>query len=76
MYVRPGQLLPGISYLITRRCTQRNFLLRPSEHTNKIFEYCLAFGADRFAQFRITTDRSFCDSARDHTGYSMLSCSS
>jgi hypothetical protein len=39
--------LPGRSYLITRRCTQRQFLLRPSRLTNQIVQYCLALAADR-----------------------------
>jgi len=43
----PRQILPGRSYLITRRCTQRQFLLRPSRLTNHIIEYCLARAADR-----------------------------
>lgn len=34
--------------MITRRCTQRQFLLRPDERTNAIFEYCLAEAAQRF----------------------------
>jgi len=39
--------LPGRSYLITRRCTQREFLLRPSRLTNHIIQYCLALAAER-----------------------------
>jgi putative transposase len=39
--------LPGRSYLITRRCTQRQFLLRPSRLTNHIIQYCLALAAER-----------------------------
>lgn len=35
-------------YLITRRCTQRQFLLRPDEETNNAFAYCLAEAARRF----------------------------
>lgn len=38
----PRQILPGRTYLITRRCLQRQFLLRPDEKTNQIFLYCLA----------------------------------
>jgi len=45
---RPRQVLPGTTYLLTRRCTQRRFLLRPSKHTNEVFEYCLAYAAQRF----------------------------
>ena len=45
---RPRQVLPGQFYLITRRCTQRQFLLRPDEATNNAFIYCLAEAASRF----------------------------
>ena len=41
----PRQILPGSRYLITRRCTQRQFLLRPTALTNQIFRYCLAVAA-------------------------------
>ena len=34
--------------MITRRCTQREFLLRPDEETNNVFLYCLAEAAARF----------------------------
>ena len=43
----PRQLLPGKTYLVTRRCTQRQFLLRPSRATNQHVEYCLALAAER-----------------------------
>jgi REP element-mobilizing transposase RayT len=43
----PRQILPGKTYLITRRCTQRQFLLRPSRMTNQNVEYCLALAAER-----------------------------
>lgn len=43
----PRQILPGATYLITRRCTQRQFLLRPSPLTNAIFFYCLALAAEK-----------------------------
>jgi REP element-mobilizing transposase RayT len=44
----PRQVLPGTTYLITRRCSQRQFLLRPSNVTNSIFLYVLAIAAKRF----------------------------
>jgi len=44
----PRQVLPGTTYLITRRCAQRQFLLRPSDETNAIFLYVLAVAAQRF----------------------------
>lgn len=43
----PREILPGTTYLITRRCTQRQFLLSPSEEVNQIFLYCLAIAAER-----------------------------
>ncbi len=45
----PRQVLPGHFYLITRRCTQRQFLLRPDRETNNAFTYCLAEAAQRCA---------------------------
>jgi len=44
----PRQVLPGTTYLVTRRCTQRQFLLAPSPETNAIFGYVLAVAARRF----------------------------
>lgn len=44
----PRQVLPGTTYLITRRCTQRQFLLRPSSDTRQLFGYLLAIAADRY----------------------------
>jgi REP-associated tyrosine transposase len=44
----PRQVLPGTSYLVTRRCARREFLLRPSTTTNEIFLYVLAVAARRF----------------------------
>ncbi len=44
----PRQVLPGTTYLVTRRCAQRQLLLRPSASTNAIFSYVLAVAARRF----------------------------
>lgn len=44
---RPREVLPGRSYLITRRCTQRLLLMRPDTETNEAFVYCLAVAAQR-----------------------------
>ncbi|GEJ58058.1 transposase [Anaeromyxobacter diazotrophicus] len=44
----PRQVLPGTTYLVTRRCAQRQFLLRPSRTINAIFLYVLAVAAERF----------------------------
>ena len=43
----PRQVLPGQFYMITRRCTQRQFLLRPVPATNNAFTYCLIEAAQR-----------------------------
>jgi len=45
---RPRQVFPGSYYLVTRRCTQRQFLLRPDPITNNAFLYCLIEAAQRF----------------------------
>jgi len=45
---RARQILCGQFYMLTRRCTQRQFLLRPDEETNNSFVYCLGEAAIRF----------------------------
>ena len=44
----PRQILPGVTYLVTRRCFQRQFLLRPSPLVNQVFLFLLAAAAHRF----------------------------
>ena len=44
---QPRQVLPGSTYLVSRRCLQRQFLLRPSKKVNQIFRFCLARAACR-----------------------------
>jgi REP element-mobilizing transposase RayT len=44
----PRQVLPGTTYLVTRRCSERRFFLRPSREANEIFLYVLAVAAQRF----------------------------
>jgi REP element-mobilizing transposase RayT len=44
----PRQILPGTTYLVTRRCSERRNLLRPSKVTNAIFLYVLAVAARRY----------------------------
>ena len=44
----PREVIPGRFYMVTRRCTQRQFLLRPDPDTNNAFVYCLAEAALRF----------------------------
>jgi REP element-mobilizing transposase RayT len=43
----PRRILPGTVYLITRRCSERRFFLRPSAETNELLLYLLALGARR-----------------------------
>jgi putative transposase len=43
----PRQVVPGRDYMITRRCSERRFFLRPDEDTNNAFIYCLALAAIR-----------------------------
>jgi len=45
---RPCPIIPGVTYLLTRRVCQRTFRLRPHPVTNQIISYCLAWAADRF----------------------------
>ena len=44
----PRRIVAGQTYLITRRCSERRFLLRPDPRTEEIFLYCLAEAAERF----------------------------
>ena len=46
---KPREVLAGSTYLVTRRCTQRQFLLRPDDDTNNAFIYCLAVAAEHSA---------------------------
>jgi putative transposase len=44
----PRDVIPGRIYMFTRRCTQRQFLMRPDPETNNAYIYCLAVAANRF----------------------------
>jgi REP element-mobilizing transposase RayT len=44
----PRQVVPGSFWMVTRRCAQRQLLLRPDAETNNTFTYCLAEAAQRF----------------------------
>jgi REP element-mobilizing transposase RayT len=44
----PRQVVAHAVYLVTRRCTQRQFLLKPSRATNQVFLYVLALAAQRY----------------------------
>src|SRR5512140_987851 len=43
----PRQVIPGSDYMITRRCSERRFFLRPDDETNNAFIYCLILAAIR-----------------------------
>jgi putative transposase len=43
----PRRVLPNQTYLITRRCLGRRFLLRPDDSLNNAFVYCLALAAEK-----------------------------
>ncbi len=45
---RPRQIFKGSTYLITRRCTQRHFLTRPSEEINEILLFCMIRAANQY----------------------------
>ncbi len=38
-------LLPGTTYMVTRRCSERRFFLTPTAVVNQVFAYCLAYAA-------------------------------
>ena len=42
---RPRSIVPGTTYLITRRCTRREFWVRPGNFVNQLVCYALAFAA-------------------------------
>ena len=61
----PRQVVPGRDYMITRRCSERRFFLRPDEDTNNAFIYCLGLAAKR-ANVQVTF--SVAMSNHHHTG--------
>jgi len=44
----PRRVLPKRTYLVTRRCIGRRFLLRPDAALNNAFVYCLALAAKKY----------------------------
>ncbi|MBK8482748.1 MAG: hypothetical protein IPL40_16550 [Proteobacteria bacterium] len=44
----PRPVIAGETLMVTRRCAQRQFLLRPSATVNGIIGYCLAVAAERY----------------------------
>ena len=61
----PRQVVPGRDYMVTRRCSERRFFLRPDDDTNNAFIYCLALAAKR-ANVQVTF--SVAMSNHHHTG--------
>jgi REP-associated tyrosine transposase len=45
---RPREVLPNQFYLVTRSCSQRQFLLTPDDEINNAIAYCLADASKRF----------------------------
>ena len=43
----PRRVLANTTYLVTRRCLGRRFLLRPDDRFNNLFVYCLALAAKK-----------------------------
>jgi REP element-mobilizing transposase RayT len=44
----PRQVLPGTTYLVSHRCSERRFFLRPSKLASDVFRYLLAVAAQRY----------------------------
>jgi hypothetical protein len=43
----PRRIVHGTTYLLTRRCTQRRFMLVPRGIVPELFGYCVALAAER-----------------------------
>jgi putative transposase len=43
----PRAIVPGRAYLVTRRCSERRFFMRPDRETNNAFVYCLGLAASK-----------------------------
>src|SRR5512140_988312 len=43
----PRAIIPGRRYLVTRRCSERRFLMRPDREPNNAFIYCMALAAKK-----------------------------
>ena len=46
--MKPRQVLPNTTYLVTRRCLLRQFLLLPIPKIQNCFRYCIGYAALRF----------------------------
>jgi putative transposase len=44
----PRAVVKNRTYMITRRCSERRFFLRPDRETNNAFIYCLAVAAQKY----------------------------
>jgi putative transposase len=44
----PRAVVPGRTYMITRRCSERRFFLRPDRETNNAIIYCLGVAAEKY----------------------------
>jgi putative transposase len=62
----PRQVVPGRDYMVTRRCSERRFFLRPDDDTNNAFIYCLALAAKCARRVQVTF--SVAMSNHHHTG--------
>src|ERR1051325_3997539 len=58
-------VVPGRTYMITRRCSERRFFLRPDPETNNAFIYCLGLAAEKYGVRIIFTTTM---SNHHHTG--------
>jgi putative transposase len=45
---KPRCVLPAVTYLVTRRCSERRFFLRPDPEVTQVFEYVLGLLAPKF----------------------------
>ena len=45
---RPRQVVPGRCYLVTRRCLERRYFLRPDQVVNESFWYVLGYTAQKY----------------------------
>ena len=61
----PRQVVPDRDYMITRRCSERRFFLRPDKDTNNAFLYCLILAAKRA---KVDVTFSVAMSNHHHTG--------
>jgi REP element-mobilizing transposase RayT len=57
----PREVVPGRDYMITRRCSERRFFLRPDPAANNAFIYCLALAVQRSK-----VEINFCEAMANH----------